>query len=135
MALLTWNSQYAVGVQALDAQHTGLFKALNDLHDAMMKGQAQKLTGSLLNKLVDYTRKHFAAEEAMMASTGYPGLAAHRLKHRALTGQVEEYVARYDKGEITLNVQLLNFLREWLTNHIEKTDKEYGPWMNQHGVK
>jgi hemerythrin len=135
MALLTWNSQYAVGVQALDEQHTGLFKALNDLHDAMMKGQAQKLTGGLLNKLVDYTRKHFAAEEAMMASTGYPGLVAHREKHRALTGQVEEYVARYDKGEITLNVQLLNFLREWLTNHIEKTDKEYGPWMNQHGVK
>jgi hemerythrin-like metal-binding protein len=135
MALLTWNSQYAVGVQALDEQHTGLFQALNELHDAMMKGQAQKLTGSLLNKLVDYTRKHFAAEEAMMTSTGYPELPAHREKHRALTRQVEEFVVSYDKGEITLNVQLLNFLREWLTNHIEKTDKEYGPWMNQHGVK
>lgn len=135
MALLTWNSQYSVGVHALDEQHTGLFQALNELHDAMMKGQAQKLTGSLLNKLVDYTRKHFAAEEALMSRTGYPGIAAHREKHRELTRQVEEFVARYDKGEITLNVQLLNFLREWLTNHIEKADKEYGPWLNEHGVR
>ena len=38
---------------------------MNDLHAAMMKGQAQSLTGPLLQKLVDYTRTHFEDEEAM----------------------------------------------------------------------
>jgi hemerythrin-like metal-binding protein len=134
MALMTWNSSYSVGIRTLDHQHTGLFENLNDLHTAMMKGHAQSLTGPLLRKLADYTRKHFAAEEALMASTRYPGLASHRELHRGLTRQVEEYVARFEKGEITLNLQLLDFLRNWLTNHIQKTDKEYGPWLNEHGV-
>ena len=135
MALMTWSDKYSVGVRALDEQHTGLFQTLNDLHAAMLKGQAQSLTGPLLRKLVDYTRRNFAAEEAMLVSTRYPGLAGHREKHRALTKQVEEYVARFEKGEITLNLTLMDFLRDWLTNHIQKTDKEYGPWLNEHGVR
>jgi len=134
MALMTWNNRYSVGVKMLDDQHTGLFETLNELHGAMMKGQAQSLTGPLLHKLVDYTRRHFAAEEAMMVSTRYPGLAAHRAKHHELTKQVEEFVGRFEKGEITLNLHLMNFLRDWLNNHILKEDKEYGPWMIEHGV-
>ncbi len=133
MALLKWSNKFSVGVKALDHQHTGLFDILNDLHDAMMKGQAQTQTGPLLRKLVDYTQRHFAAEEAMMASTGWPKLAEHRVKHRDLIKQVGEFVTRHEKGDLTLNLQLMNFLRDWLTTHIEKTDKEYGPWMNQHG--
>ena len=119
----------------MDGQHTVLFGFLNDLHEAMMKGQAQSLTGPLLKKLVEYTRKHFAAEEAMLARTSYPGLAEHRVQHQDLVKQVESYVARFDRGEITLNVHLLNFLRDWLTNHIQKTDHQYGPWLNEHGVR
>jgi len=132
---MNWSDKYSVGVRALDEQHTGLFQTLNDLHAAMLKGQAQSLTGPLLRKLVEYTRRHFAAEESMLVSTRYPELAAHREKHRELTKQVEEYVSRFEKGEITLNLSLMNFLRDWLTNHIQKTDKEYGPWLNEHGVR
>jgi len=135
MALLTWDKKYSVGVKTLDGQHTVLFGLLNDLHGAMLKGQAAGLTGTLLHKLVDYTHTHFKDEEAMMAAAKYPGLADHRLKHRDLIKQVEEYSARYDRGEITVNLQLLNFLRDWLTNHIQKTDHEYGPWLNEHGVR
>jgi hemerythrin len=135
MALMMWNSKYSVGVGALDDQHTVLFEILNDLHSAMMKGQAQALTGPLLRKLVDYTRTHFTAEEGMLAAAKYPGLVEHRAKHKDLIKQVEDYAERFDRGEITLNLHLLNFLRDWLTNHIEKVDHEYGPWLNEHGVR
>jgi hemerythrin len=133
MALLTWNDRYSVGVKSLDSQHTVLFDILNDLHAAMMKGEAQTMTGPLLRKLIDYTRTHFQAEEGLLAASKYPGLEAHRALHRTLMQQVEDYSARFDRGEITLNLHLLNFLRDWLTNHIQKTDHEYGPWLNEHG--
>jgi hemerythrin len=29
---------------------------------------------------------------------------------------------------------LLNFLRGWLTNHIQMEDHEYTLWLNTHGV-
>lgn len=135
MALLTWNSRYSVGVKTLDSQHTILFGLLNDLHAAMLKGQAQSLTGPLLRKLVDYTHTHFATEERMLAEARYPGLAEHKIKHSALIQKVEDYSARFEKGEITLNLHLMNFLRDWLTEHIQKTDHEYGPWLNEHGVR
>ncbi len=135
MALLTWDGKYSVGVKPMDSQHTVLFGLLNDLHAAMMKGQAQSLTGPLLLKLVQYTRTHFTDEERMMAAAKYPRLADHRLKHRELIKQVEEYAARHNRGEISVNLQLMTFLRDWLTNHIQKVDHEYGPWLNEHGVR
>ena len=135
MAFLTWSDKLSVGVQTLDEQHTVLIETLNDLHAAMMKGQARAVAGKILNSLVDYTRDHFAAEEAMMEQAKYPALPAHRLMHRELTKQVEEYVARYEKGDITLGVHLLTFLSDWLTKHIQGEDQKYGPWLNEHGIR
>ncbi len=135
MALLTWNSsQYSVGVKSIDGQHSVLFGLINDLHEAMRKGQGQSQTGPLLSKLVDYTETHFTAEEEMMADADYPGLADHKLKHRDLIKQVQDFSSRLEKGEAALSLDLMNFLRDWLTNHIQKVDHDYTPWMNQHGV-
>jgi hemerythrin-like metal-binding protein len=131
---MTWSSKYSVGVKVLDEQHIVLFQLINNLHEAMMKGQAQTFTGPLLHKLADYTRTHFTAEEKMMAATSFPGLAAHCKIHLALIKQVETFAGRYDTGKTLLSLDLLNFLRDWLNNHILKSDHEYGSWLNEHGV-
>jgi hemerythrin len=133
MALMTWNDKFSVGIQSVDDQHMVLFESLNDLHAAMMKGNAGPVTKTLLRNLVAYTHDHFTSEEAMMSAAHYPGLVAHRKKHIELTQQVEDYVARYERGEITLNLHLLNFLRDWLTTHIQVEDHQYSPWMMEHG--
>lgn len=135
MPLFTWSSDYSVGVAALDSQHTKLFDILNELHDAMSTGQGQKVSGPLLQKLLTYTRSHFAAEEKLMETTQYPGLAKQRTQHAGLTRKVEDFLARLERGESAVNVDLLIFLREWLKNHIQREDKEYSPWLLQHGVR
>jgi len=135
MAFMNWNDKLSVGVETLDNQHKVLIETLNELQAAMMKGQARAVAAKILNELIQYTRDHFAAEEAMMEQTKYSALAAHRIAHRELTKQVEDYVARLEKGDITLGVHLLNFLSDWLTKHIQGEDQKYGPWMNEHGVR
>lgn len=134
MALMTWSSKYSVGVQALDDQHKRLIAILNELHAAMLKGQAQKVAGPLLDKLLEHTRDHFSTEEAMMSEARFAGLAEHRLKHQELAGRVGDYVVRYRRGDNSVYIELLNFLRDWLTNHMQKEDREYGPWLNGPGV-
>jgi hemerythrin-like metal-binding protein len=119
----------------MDSEHTVLFGILNDLHEAMMKGRAQSIVGQLLHKLANYAGEHFTAEEALLQKAGYPDLAQHRILHRDLTKEVGEFVSRYERGESTLNLKLLNFLRDWLTNHIEKVDHKYGDWINEHGKR
>ncbi|UWZ81719.1 bacteriohemerythrin [Occallatibacter riparius] len=135
MALMTWSDRLSTGVKAMDEQHKGLVKTLNELHDAMLNGAGKSAAGPLLDRLVRYTHDHFASEEALMSRAKYPDLAAHLVKHKDLTRQVEAFVGRYKRGELSLNVDLLMFLRDWLTTHIQKEDRDYGPWLNQNGVR
>jgi hemerythrin-like metal-binding protein len=135
MALLAWGEENSVGVQAMDEQHKQLFAILNELHEAMMQGRAHRLTSTLLRKLADYTKTHFTAEEALLQRTRFPGLAAHRVQHLNLVRQVQELSRRQERGEITVNLHLLTFLRDWLMQHILQEDKAYGSWLNRHGVQ
>jgi hemerythrin len=127
--LLTWGPGYSVGVPAMDIQHKALFSMLNELHDAMLTGRGQQMTRPLLKRLVEYTKEHFAAEERAMSLAGYPALGKHRAEHEALIRRVQEYVLRLESGEAAINLHLLTFLREWLSKHIQQTDKEYSPWV------
>ncbi len=135
MPLVAWSSDYSVGVMSIDGQHSKLFDILNELHDAMKTGQGKTVTGALLDKLMSYTKEHFSCEERLMEAAGYPGLAKHRTHHEALTRQVGEFMTRFQRGEGTVTVDLLIFVRDWLKNHIQREDKEYGPCLNQHGIK
>jgi hemerythrin len=112
-----------------------LFKTINDLHDAMMKGQARAIVGGLLDKLLDYTRNHFSQEEAMLQSVRYPGLQEHCTLHRNLTKKVEDYIARHKKGDLTLTNDLASFLSDWLKTHILNTDQTYGRWLKEQNLK
>jgi hemerythrin len=135
MALVVWSDKLSVGVKAVDEQHTVLFDTINDLHAAMMRGQARAIVGELLDRLLLYTRNHFSDEERMMESAGYPDLPQHQVLHRNLTKQVEDYIARYQNGDLTLSLDLSSFLSNWLKSHIQSDDQSYGPWLNEHGVR
>ncbi len=135
MALVVWNDTLSVGVKSVDDQHTVLFNTINDLHAAMMKGQARTIIGELLCRLLVYTKNHFSQEEAMLQNVGYPGLPEHRTLHRNLTKQVEDYIARHEKGDLTLSNDLASFLSDWLKTHILNTDQTYGRWLKQQGLK
>ncbi|MGD0939489.1 MAG: bacteriohemerythrin [Terracidiphilus sp.] len=135
MPLVVWSNKLSVGVKAIDEQHTVLFDTINELHAAMMKGHARTIVGELLTRLLTYTRNHFSDEERMMETAGYSDLAQHRILHRDLTKQVEDYIARFQKGDLTLSIELAGFLSDWLKNHILAVDQSYGPCMNQHGIR
>lgn len=135
MALMTWSSALSVGVESMDDQHKKLLKLLHELNAAMATGKSSTILKPLLTSLVEYTRFHFGAEEALLMREKYPKLAAHRGLHKDLTKQVEDYVHRLDAGEIALSVDLMDFLQDWLKQHIQQEDRAYGQWLNEHGVR
>jgi hemerythrin len=135
MPLVVWSEEFSVGVKALDEQHTVLFDTINELHAAMMKGKAGTIIGDLLARLLTYTRDHFSDEERMMEIAGYVDLPQHRLLHRNLAKQVEDYIARLQNDDLLLSTDLVGFLSDWLKNHILAADQSYGPCMNLHGIR
>jgi len=135
MALLTWSSKYFVGVKTLDDQHAAFMGLLNELHAAMMKGQAGSVAGPLLKRLVRLIEEHFSTEKKMFASTQYPEQARHVDLHKDLRRQVERYLSRFKDGDTTLYLELLRFMRDWLSQHMVEEDQKYTRWLNDHGIR
>lgn len=134
MALLKWTKKYSVGVKLLDEQHTEFVSCLNQLHAAMLKGQAQNIACVVAPKMSSLTKNHFSTEERLMEETKFPGLAKHRAIHCDLIIKAEEFVAQYEQGDQTMYPELLRFVGNWLHNHMLTVDKQYTQWMNEHGV-
>ncbi len=135
MALMTWNSKYSVGVEAIDNQHKALMNVLNELHAASMRGRAGEVAGPLIKQIVSVAKEHFATEEGLMKSIGFPGLAAHSMKHQELAGKIAEFVSRYEKGDATMYIPLLYFVRDWQTKHMQTEDQEYAGWIRSHSIQ
>jgi len=135
MPLMTWTDKMSVGVKVLDDDHKQLVGLINQLHDALKAGHGKDVLGRILDSLVNYTKMHFAREEEFFSKTLYPGTAAHKKEHDDLTRQVLEVQAKHKQGETTsLTLDVMDFLRDWLTNHIQGSDKKYGPHLNAKGV-
>lgn len=135
MTLIKWDDRYSVKIAKFDEQHQGLVKLINTLYESMSLGKGQQELANILKELVDYTRKHFSSEEALMLKHNYPHYAAHKISHDRLTQQVMEFKNQYDQGKIGLSVQMMSFLKEWLVNHILDEDKAYSSFFESKGEK
>jgi len=134
MALITWTPSLSVGVPIFDAHHKELVKMLNELHDAMKSGQGNDVIGNILNRLASYTIAHFGAEESKMSLHNYPGAVQHKKEHADLVAQLKDFQQKFQSGRLGLSIQLLNFLRDWLVNHINGTDMKYKDFFTARGV-
>lgn len=125
----------SVGVAALDEDHKKLIAIVNDLHDGIASGSGTERLGRVLDGLVSYTGSHFAHEEELFAQTGYPAAAAHMLEHKKMSRLVRDIQARYNKGQFdSLSLETIEFLKNWLHEHILASDKNYQKHLNACGV-
>lgn len=133
---MTWNDKMSVGVGLLDADHKKLVEMVNTLFDGIQAGKGKDAVGTILDNLIKYTVEHFKHEEQYFAQTGYPDSAAHKAQHQDLTKQVLAVQEKYKSGATaTLSLEVMNFLKNWLVNHIQGSDKKYGPYLNGKGIK
>ena len=135
MAILNWSNEYSVEVVSIDREHQTLFSMLNELHDAMKAGKGSTLVPLILIRLVTYTREHFANEEKLMSRARYPDIGRHKAEHDKLTGEVEKTMQDFEDGKTVLSMDLLDFLCNWLQDHIAGCDKKYSASMLAAGVR
>lgn len=66
-----------------------------------------------------------------MATAGCPHLERHKIGHQALVEQLQKLQRRYQEGSIAVAAQLSSVLRDWLSLHIRRSDKELIAFMRQ----
>ncbi len=123
MAYIGWSDVLETGIDVIDDQHRRIVEYINELHDARLTGDQQKI-GGVIDELVDYTVSHFAFEESLMEQAGYPFLAPHKKVHELFINKVNGFIERYQGGE-DVSGDLLNMLQRWLVNHIKSEDGDY----------
>ena len=125
MSFMEWNRNFELGVAQFDEHHQHLVRLLNMIYGGMSRSASGDVVGNVLNELIDYATYHFDAEEKWMAEREYSGLARHKEEHERFSARVGEIHRDYRKGSKGLSLEILQFLKTWLTSHILETDADY----------
>lgn len=125
MPLFDWKPEYNTRIDEIDRQHRVLVDLINKLHEQMVTGATQAAVSPIIRELANYTRTHFTWEERMLLSSGYKDLPAHKEIHRKMAAKVDSFADELEAGRIALSIPLMNFLKDWLREHILKTDMKY----------
>jgi len=129
MAFIDWTAKFSVGSPTIDQQHKRLIAIINKLHDAMLKGGVKNDMEMIFKDLIAYTESHFSAEEAMLKKINYPRLASHQQQHLEFVQTARNLHAQLLAGKFTVSMDLLRYLKTWLSEHILGTDQQYAPFL------
>jgi hemerythrin len=135
MGIFAWDDKYLVGIREIDEQHRRLVRMINDLHEAMVADRGQQALREVVGRMVDYTGYHFSTEEALLKRHGYPQFDAHRHEHDLFTAKAHELQERLEKSGFVLSLEVIRFLRDWLSNHILVNDRKYAAFLSGAGVR
>lgn len=124
MPIYQWTPAISVNNPDIDSQHKRLFDLINNLHDAMIAGKGKDVLAATLAELLDYTKTHFSYEEKYIQSKQYVGFAAHKLQHDQFTKKVADWQKDFQAGKMNLTIEVSQYLKDWLVNHIEVIDKK-----------
>jgi hemerythrin-like metal-binding protein len=134
MAYMKWDERFETSIPVVDAAHRSLVETLNRLHDAMKQRKAGAEVQKILGFLADYAVEHFAAEEALMKRHGYPGHPSHKKIHAALMKEVMARIEAFNRGQVVLSLDLMDFLEAWLSRHILQEDQAYVKYFRDKGI-
>lgn len=132
MAFIEWKPEYEMGITEIDNQHRQLVKMVNALHEAIKIGSGSMLIPALLENLIGYTLSHFQAEERYMQTCGFPDFETHQREHQELTEKVIQLRVQMRRGETVSTMEVMNFLKSWLMDHLAGSDKDFGQYWKQH---
>ena len=132
---LTWAPSLATGIRQIDLQHRELIDLVAEFELAHEAGDTARIVEDILQRLTAYALFHFATEETLMRAM--PGCHLHGTAHvreHNIFGEKMAALRELSRAERHAETTaLLDYLKQWLTNHILKTDKELATLLHNIG--
>lgn len=135
MATMNWTDELSVKVPSIDEQHKKLIHLINAFYDNIRVKTPKEQIFILIKELKEYTVFHFSTEEKYFKQYNYPGYTQHKEEHEFFIKKVLDFEDRYKNGKLILSIEITNFIKDWVSNHICQTDKKYTDFLLQRGVK
>lgn len=128
--MLQWKEEYEVGVAEIDEQHQKLIDIANRVYELMRNELALDKYDQIveiLQELKEYTVYHFLFEEGLMQKARYKKRFSHKILHQNFLAQVEAVdLSAVDENQEAYLVQIMDFIANWLIDHIVGEDKKVG---------
>ena len=127
--MIRWQDKYALGVVKIDEQHRKLFEIAGEiealLNDEFITDKYDDIV-AILGELKDYTIQHFKDEEEFMLSNKFPMFLTHKMMHNDFVEKIESIdLSKVDNEQNLYLKEILNFVGEWLVEHILVEDAKY----------
>lgn len=123
-----FTEKYKTGIELIDNEHRRLFEIIKETHeltnDVLFNDKYDDIQ-VILAQLKDYTIMHFKDEEEYMEKQNYEGLEIQKYAHQAFVDRLNEVnLDEVDSDQEGYLKELIDFLLDWLVNHILKMDKQ-----------
>lgn len=122
---IPWKSEYNLDIKSIDEQHKTLVDLMNDLNNAMLHEKGKNEISKVIKGLVDYTVYHFDFEEGLLKKNNYGDFDNHKKLHIKFVNQIKTFQKEFEHGEKELSKDVMDFLKDWLIEHIMGTDRKY----------
>jgi len=123
---ISWSPELSVDVDEFDQHHGVLISLINKLYVSMEEGHGAENLSKIFEELLHYTEFHFQAEEKVMEHYQLPELEEQKKQHNVLLRKARELHEDFNSGKAVLSNEVLDFLQDWVMNHILIVDKKYG---------
>ncbi len=120
-----WENKYRVGISIIDEQHKKLFGIINKTIYAKEHSDDTEELKEVLEEMTNYALEHFGTEEAYMLEFNYPEYKHHNEEHYDFITKTIAYFDRVVNGDYHISNELLEYLKQWLVDHIQVTDRQY----------
>lgn len=127
-----WRKSYEVGIDIVDKQHKQLFSMIVKMLE-MPIHERPKHTKDLVKELYNYSEEHFRTEENLMKKFDYPQeiIDAHHKEHVGMIGEIEQLTMHHYSDGFIFGNALLDFLKDWVINHLLGDDQDFADWARE----
>ena len=129
LTFVKWTKDNSVLIEKMDDQHKVLFDIANKMGNIVLSaGDDKSSLLKITNELLEYTKKHFKEEEEYLEKNSYnkKELEFQKGQHIIFINKIKEFKESIEVHNKKPSIDMIEFLRDWLLNHIDIEDKKYG---------
>ncbi|KNY25298.1 bacteriohemerythrin [Pseudobacteroides cellulosolvens] len=127
--ILEWKENFSVNNKDIDEQHKKLFEIGQRIYDSISTMNSYDRYDEIMeifSELNEYVKFHFKFEEELLEECGYSKLETHKMEHHFFMKKLEREANRdIESSQKETLVRLINFIADWIVQHILKEDMAY----------